>query len=274
MKDIVLITGATGFVGSQVLKAFKETKTQFRLLVRKDSQRKKDLPKNAEIVETADLFCETDEWWKENLKGVDTVLHLAWYAEPGKYLHSERNLFCLEGTIRLGRVCAEVGVRRLIGVGTCFEYDLSHGMVDTNTPLLPASLYAACKVSAYQALQQFCNLHEIEFLWCRLFYIYGEGEDCRRLVPYLRSKLEAGEPAELTSGRQVRDFMNVYEVAHQLVQAVNSKEQGTQNICSGKPISVRELAEQIADEYGRRDLLKFGTRPENLLDPPYVVGVK
>jgi len=45
--------------------------------------------------------------------------------------------------------------------------------------------------------------------WCRLFYLHGEGEDARRLVPYLRAKLIAGEPAELTSGKQIRDYLDV-----------------------------------------------------------------
>jgi nucleoside-diphosphate-sugar epimerase len=50
-------------------------------------------------------------------------------------------------------------------------------------------------------------------------------------------------------------------------------EQGAVNVCSGVPVTVRELAERIADEYGRRDLLRFGARPDNLTDPPVVVGV-
>ena len=37
---------------------------------------------------------------------------------------------------------------------------------------------------------------------------------------------------------------------------------------------VNLLGERIADEYGRRDLLKFGTQPENLMDPPFIVGVR
>jgi dTDP-6-deoxy-L-talose 4-dehydrogenase (NAD+) len=58
------------------------------------------------------------------------------------------------------------------------------------------------------------------------------------------------------------------------VETVLSDEQGAVNICSGIPITVRQLAEQVADEYGRRDLLKFGVRPDNLVDPPCVVGVR
>jgi len=46
------------------------------------------------------------------------------------------------------------------------------------------------------------------------------------------------------------------------------------NICSGHPVTVREVAESIADEFGRRDLLRFGARADNPVDPPCVVGVR
>ena len=49
---------------------------------------------------------------------------------------------------------------------------------------------------------------------------------------------------------------------------------GLSNICSGVPTTVRQLAERIADETGRRDLLRFGSRAENQFDPPMVVGVR
>ena len=53
-----------------------------------------------------------------------------------------------------------------------------------------------------------------------------------------------------------------------------SDHQGPINICSGLPISVKELVEDIADQYNRRDLLRFGVRSENLVDPSEVVGIK
>ena len=114
----------------------------------------------------------------------------------------------------------------------------------------------------------------LEFAWCRLFYLHGEGEDARRLVPYLRANLAAGQPAKLTKGKQIRDFLDVCEVGQMIAEIVLGHEQGPVNICSGIPITVRQLAERIADEYGRRDLLEFGARPDNLTDPPCVVGVK
>ena len=79
---------------------------------------------------------------------------------------------------------------------------------------------------------------------------------------------------ELTSGNQIRDFLDVRNAAQQIIDALEANIIGCENICSGIGISIRNLAEKIADEFGRRDLLKFGIRQENLIDPPYVVGSK
>ena len=225
-------------------------------------------------IETSDLFTESSEWYARLCEGVDTIIHLAWYAEPSHYLQSPKNIECVKGTIELARAAATAGVRRFVGVGTCFEYDLTRGVLSTDTPLRPRSIYAASKAAAYMVLSQLLPQLGTEFAWCRLFYLFGEGEDSRRLVPYVRAKLKVGESAELTSGKQIRDYLDVEAAARMMVDAAFSNQQGAINICSEKPVSVRQLAEQIADEYGRRDLLLFGARPDNLTDPPIVVGVR
>ena len=94
------------------------------------------------------------------------------------------------------------GVKRFTGIGTCFEYDLAAGALSVHSPLRPLTPYAGAKTAAFMALSQWLPRQGVEFAWCRLFYLYGEGENERRLVPYLRAKLMAGEPAELTSGRR------------------------------------------------------------------------
>ena len=219
------------------------------------------------------MFAEDASWWANVCRGVDTIIHIAWYAEPGRYLQSDKNLECLIGTLQMAKGAVQVGVKRFIGVGTCFEYELSEGLLSVETPLQPLTSYAGSKASVFLALSQFLPQQGIEFAWCRLFYLYGEGEDARRLVPYLRTKLSAGESAKLTSGTQIRDFLDVREAGQMIAETAMGHLQGPVNICSGIPITVRQLAEQIADEFGRRDLLDFGSRPDNLIDPPCVVGV-
>lgn len=271
---MILVTGANGFVGRQVVRALADQQKSLRVVVREGSSRPPQLPQADEVVQTPDLFRARRDWWKKVLADIDTVIHLAWYAEPGKYLTSPRNLDCLHGTIEMAQACIDAGVRRFVGIGSCAEYDLSRGMLSPSAPLDPQTLYAACKASAFQVLGQLLPGAGVEFAWCRLFYLYGEGEDSRRLVPYLRQQLAKGEPAELTSGRQIRDFLDVRDAGSMIVDKALSNRLGPVNICSGVPVTVRQLAEQIADEYGRRDLLKFCSRPENLFDPPFVVGVR
>lgn len=177
MSKIVLLTGATGFVGRQVLNALGKLGFRVRLIVR---DRNKSLYLNTECVEsvvtTQDLFAESKDWFSKVCINVDAVVHVAWYAEPGEYLLSPKNLDCLLGTLQLAKGASEVGVKRFIGIGTCFEYDLSEGTLDVTTPLQPLTPYAAAKAAAFLALSQWLPTQGVEFVWCRLFYLLGKAK--------------------------------------------------------------------------------------------------
>jgi dTDP-6-deoxy-L-talose 4-dehydrogenase (NAD+) len=239
-----------------------------RLVLRGESA----APDGVEVWRTGDLFAASETELARACMDVDTVLHAAWYAEPGKYVESPRNLDCLIGTLRLGRAAVAAGVGRFVGVGTCFEYDLSAGYLRTTTPLAPQTLYGSAKASAFLSLSRLMALEGRSFAWCRLFYLYGEGEDGRRLVPHLRARLAAGEPVDLTSGVQVRDYLDVAEAGRRIADFALSRADGPLNICSGVPVTVADLARRIADDYGRRDLLRFGARADAPHDPPCVFG--
>jgi dTDP-6-deoxy-L-talose 4-dehydrogenase (NAD+) len=172
----------------------------------------------------------------------------------------------------MAKGAAAAGVRRFVGIGTCSEYDSNAEEFHSSTPLRPVTVYAATKAATYLSLSQWLPNMGTEFLWCRLFYLFGDGEDERRLVGYIRSRLSKGQSVELTNGLQVRDFLDVRIAADMIVKAALGQKQGAANICSGVPITIRELAMRVADEYGMRDKLIFGARPDNLFDPPKIVG--
>ncbi|TCP59803.1 dTDP-6-deoxy-L-talose 4-dehydrogenase (NAD+) [Rhodovulum bhavnagarense] len=268
----VLLTGATGFVGRQVLRALRAQGAEVVAVLREGRDLSADL---AGVVRSADLFAEDAAAWRRACAGIDAVVHVAWYAEPGKYQHSPRNLDCLAGSLRLAQGAAAAGVRRFVGIGTCFEYDLE-GIFKPLSPdarLAPRTPYGAAKAATYLALSRALPGMGVSFAWCRLFYLYGAGEDPRRLVPHIHARLARGEPAELTSGRQVRDFMDVTEAGNQIAAVTLGAQVDALNICSGQPVTVADLAARIADEYGRPDLIRLGARADPPDDPPYVVGV-
>ena len=111
-SGLILLTGAAGFVGRQVLRALVERGCRVRPVVRAGKQ--ETLARDAAletIVASPDIFAENADWWARACRDVDTVIHAAWYAEPGQYLQSPKNQECLSGTLRLaeGAVQAECG---------------------------------------------------------------------------------------------------------------------------------------------------------------------
>jgi nucleoside-diphosphate-sugar epimerase len=271
----VTLTGATGFVGRQILRNLLERGCSVRVLVRDPSRLHIEAGGALEVVQTPDLFTQETRRLQTLVDGTETLVHAAWFAELGEHYTSPLNLACLTGTLNLASAFAVVGGKRFVGIGTYAEYDASAGLVTTDTPLAPNNLYSACKASVFQVLRHFLPAEGVSFAWCRIFSLYGEGADERGLVAYIRKQLAAEEEVLLTRGEQVRDFLDVQEAAGMIADVALGQWQGAVDICSGEGLSVRQLAERIADEYGRRHLLRFGARPENIFfDPPRVVGVR
>lgn len=272
--SLVLLTGGTGFVGRQVLAALDKAGVRVRAVIRSGSgERLAQVAALEDVVVTPDLFMESEAWWERTCRGVDSVVQVAWYAEPGEYLESPKNAVCLEGTMKLARGAVAAGIRRFVGIGTCFEYDVSGGILSIDSPLRPWTAYGTAKVAAYEELSRLLPAQGVSFAWCRLFYLYGEGEDENRLAPYVHRRLAAGQAVELTTGEQIRDYLDVAEAGRRIAAVAMSDRTGPINICSGVPMTVRQFAESIADQYGRRDLLHFGARPTNPADPAKVVGI-
>lgn len=268
----ILVTGGTGFVGRQVVRHLLDRGFRVTLAARHPAAVRQVASRVYAVRETTDLFSESLERLMRLVEGCDTVIHCAWCTDRADYLSSPLNATCLEGTVRLARACAATGVARFVGVGTCAEYDHTAGTLATSAPLRPTSLYAASKAAAFLVLSSLLPQVGVKFTWCRLFYLFGEGEREDRLIPTVRRHLAQGIPVALTEGSQIRDFLDVAEAGRLIAEAAAEGVDGPLNICSEIGLSVRSLVETVADEYGRRDLLRFGERPLSTFDPPYIVG--
>lgn len=273
MKRRILITGASGFVGRQVINSLENENVDIIIVIRGEKNNLFINNKNIKkIITTNNLFVESEKWWEDILTKIDTIIHLAWYVETKDYLQSIKNIECLQGTISIAKAAISTGVSRFIGIGTCFEYEFNNEIISTETNLKPNTPYAASKAATFLALSQLLPSQSIEFAWCRLFNLYGEGEKPERLVPYIKNKISKGEAVELTSGNQIRDYLDVKEAGYLITKVALGSLQGPINICSGVPVSIRSFAEKIAEEFNQKKLLKFGARPENKTDPMYIVG--
>ncbi len=271
----LLLTGATGFLGSHILDNLIEKDFNVSVIIRPDSKKiLRNISDLEQIITTNDLFSESQKFFRDSLQNIDIVIHAAWYVEHGKYLQSTKNLDCFSGTVSFAKVAANLDIEKFIGIGTCFEYKQSNEPLGIDSELRPESVYASAKADTYLMLDSIFREKEIDFAWCRLFYLYGDREDPNRLIPYIRNQLSNGKIASLTSGSQIRDFLNIKDAAEAIVEVAIGDNQGPVNICSGIPLSVKDLAIEIAKEYDNGEkLLKFGDRDLNYTDPPFVVGI-
>jgi nucleoside-diphosphate-sugar epimerase len=197
----------------------------------------------------------------------DLVLHLAWNATPGQYLTSVENLALVKSSIDLAKTAFDVGCPRFVGAGTCFEYDLSRGLVSEESPTRPTSLYSAAKLGLFQVLEQLAALEKRSFAWLRFFYLYGPFEAEQRIVASVIRSLLRGESARVTEGAQVRDFLHVEDAAGAAVAAALRDLQGPVNIGSGVPVTMRELVRTIGAACGMPELIAHGAAPYRPHDP-------
>ena len=137
----VLLTGANGFIGAHVARALVGQGHEVHALVRRPPV------VSGLVISEGDLTDSDAVRAAVTRARPDVCVHLAWYAAPGKYLHAVENLALVEATLDLARRLADAGCTRLVGAGTCFEYDTrgTEPLSETSRTA-PGSLYAASKL--------------------------------------------------------------------------------------------------------------------------------
>jgi nucleoside-diphosphate-sugar epimerase len=202
------------------------------------------------------------------------LLHFAWYAEHGEFWTSTENLRWVEASLGLLRAFGEHGGQRVAIAGTCAEYDWRNAGLCTeeSTPLAPRTLYGVSKDALRRVSQAWCAEHGIGFAWGRVFFVFGERESPRRLLPSVADALFEGRPALCSHGRQLRDFLYVGDAADAFVALLDSAVEGAVNIGSGEPVSVGELVRLVGSSVGRPELVRLGEIPEQAGEPAELVA--
>lgn len=201
------------------------------------------------------------------------LVHLAWITTPGIYWTSLDNLAWVEASLRLARAFLERGGQRFLAAGSCAEYAWNGGALsEDSTPLRPQSLYGAAKGSLRTLVEAAAAETETEVAWARLFFTYGPGEHPDRLVPTVARSVLAGDTARCTEGVQLRDYLFVDDAVAAMAALLDSRVTGPVNVGSGAPVPVRELAQAVAREAGRPDLLKLGALPTPPHEPDEITA--
>jgi nucleoside-diphosphate-sugar epimerase len=266
----IVVTGANGFIGSHCLPLLEEKGYEVHAF----STRAQSNSKSTHI-----------RWHKVDLlhpNGLNNLigkirpshlLHLAWFVEPGKWVHSAQNYRWVQASLDLLLAFLEQGGQKAAMAGSCAEYDWRYSYcIERLTPLKPSNVYGTCKKSLQQMFQSVINHTELSGVWGRIFFLYGPREYPSRLVSSVIQSLLSEQPAECSHGNQIRDYLYVKDVADAFVTLLDSNITGPVNIASGQPIRLKEIINKIAEKMNRENLIRLGARETAPDEPELLVG--
>lgn len=261
----VLVTGATGFIGTPVVEALLEHGFAVTALCRNAERagawaRARSAPGRVRVL-AADLDALSDAQVAD-LAGHGRILHLAWgglnaFKSPA-HLDEE-----LPRHLRFLTRLVAAGARHLLVTGTCLEYGLREGPLAEDLPTRPVTAYGQAKDALRRELEPLCAARGAVFHWARLFYMHGPGQAEKSLLSQLDRAITAGADSfDMSGGEQERDYLPVAEVARLLVRlALQDRVTGVVNCASGRPVSVRALVEEHLRRRGATLRLNLGRYP-------------
>ena len=267
----VLVTGAPGFVGAAAVRALLDQGDDVVAVVQPGTSagRLDRLPISSVTLDLDDGGAV--ERALEEARP-EAILHAAWYADPKDYLTSPMALASLHSTTALFQAAIRRGCRRFVGIGTCLEYGRSERPRGESDPCEPRTLYAACKLAAWQVCRALAEQAGISAAWARLFYLYGPDENPGRVLPALVAALRAGKTFPMTEGSQVRDYLHVDDAGRALALLCRLENTGVVNVASGQPTALRDFALTAGALLGAESQIRMGEMPMRPDEEMFVVA--
>jgi len=263
----VVVTGASGFVGRQVLAPLVALGHEVHALDLRPGD-------TAGVVwHAVDLFDRPSMEGTLARIAADRCLHLAWDVGPG-FWRAPANADWVAASLNLLRAFHAAGGRRFVSVGSCAEYDWAGpgNRLSEQAPRRPATLYGIAKDALRRMIEGYARQVGLSWAWGVLFFSFGPHERPERLVPSVIRDLLAAREARTTAGTQARDFLDVRDQGMALAALLDGAVEGPVNIGSGEATTVAEVVRRLGDLTGRPDLLRIGALPMRPDEPPRLVA--
>ena len=266
----ILITGATGFIGNNLISKLVDNKSYDIIATSRNLEKAKAFHWFNQVTYIPyDLNNNNLVNLNSYFGNPDKVIHLAWeglsnYNDPS---HMEILLF---NHYNFVKNLIQNGLKDIVITGTCFEYGLKNGILSENSSVSPSNSYAISKDTLHKFIFELKKRYSFNFKWVRLFYMYGEGQSEGTLISLLNKAIENKDKEfNMSGGEQLRDYLYINDVVRNLLLITMQETYVNQaiNCCSGKPISIRSLVEGYLSDKKYRLKLNLGYYPYPNYEP-------
>lgn len=247
----VLVTGATGFIGSHLVNRLRAAKDIHLVFLSRKSVTENC--KNVTWVTASLEQLSLNAWLAAGVKRIDVVLHLGAFipksgdaADQVEAVYRDNLLgtrFLLESFPSLPE--------RIVFASTIDVYASSSDTIalSESSPVGPANLYGASKLFCEQLVRAYARKHRCDHAVLRYGHIFGPGEEAfQKLIPQTIRQLMRGEaPVLYGDGSAERDFLYVEDAVEATLRAAvsDTHELGPINIVGGRSRPVRDIVETL-----------------------------
>lgn len=261
----VIITGATSMIGSAIVDACLEKNVdKIYAIIRVGSTKRERIPKDSRITI---IECNIDKYSKlpELINDkCDVFYHIAWSITGDKrnddILGQAQNIQYTLNTINIAK---QMGCKKIIGAGSQAEYGLLDvEKIDEGAMTNPLQPYGIAKYAAGKLGMEEARKRKIDFLWVRIFSVYGRYDKPTTMISSTVSKILAGEKAYFTKGEQRWDYLYATDAGRAFAE-IGEKAKGynVYNLGSGSARPLYEYINIIKENVNRDANIGIGELP-------------
>jgi nucleoside-diphosphate-sugar epimerase len=266
----IVITGANGFIGSNLIKCLLQKEHEIFAISRK----------NYNIKYLNVIFKQIEN---ENIEilsrdivqfNPDVVIHCAW--DGGNSFSNVNDTVQFNNIIwsyKLLEIITKLKNPHFICIGSASEYgDTKNVNIDENYSENPINLYGISKFSFKVLSEHFCKINNIPWSWIRPFYTYGPNDVSTRLIPKIINKCFSQLDIELNSCESVVDYLYIEDFVKGIESIINLRLEGIYNICSGNKYKIKDVIQQIKYLTNSNSNITFNEKLNRQQFPTHICG--
>jgi nucleoside-diphosphate-sugar epimerase len=257
----ILVTGATGFIGSNLIKVLLKNKSNQIIATSRNIKKAKNFDWFPKVTYFEyDLNDSINEDLYSFFDKPNQLIHLAWdkVSNVKDLVHIEEILF---NHFKFIKNIIAGGLKDIVVAGSCFEYGMIEGCLSENLDTKPSNSYGIAKDTLREFIVELKKNFSFTYKWIRIFYVYGKGQSKTSLIYLLDQAMKNKDKQfNMSGGHQLRDYLTIDDVSKYicLIAVQNIYVDTVINCCSGKPISVKDLVEQYINDKGYSIKLNLG----------------
>ncbi|MDA9708244.1 NAD(P)-dependent oxidoreductase [Alphaproteobacteria bacterium] len=243
MYKRILITGANGFIGSNIIYELLANSTPVTALVREKSNI--DYLKKIKcynIIQT-DNYLDPIVIRKLSMSKPEYIVHCAW---SNNQLKDTKNL------IKILELAKNIDCKGFITIGSYEEYGQLERNLSENTICIPKNSYGRSKHAFYMLTKEICASLDIKHIHLRLGIPYSNKKDSDFYFNDVIKKIYKDELVLLKNIYDVQDYIHTSDIARGIVSLINNDAEGDFNLSFGQGVEIKSVLNMIYEKLNKK----------------------